>query len=127
MSINLPVWREKRQAGVAEAEQGVRMAGRQFADLTNRVSAAIHDDFAQLESNRSLLELYATGIIPQAKQSFAASQSAYEVGDADFLNLLDSLLTLFQYQIDYQRVLADHERAVARLEVESGLLLTEHP
>ena len=40
VSINLPLWREKRSAGVAEAENGVRMAQRQFDDFRNQVRFA---------------------------------------------------------------------------------------
>ncbi len=120
ISINLPLWQGKRQAAVAEADSGIRMAIRQFEDFSNRVDFTISDQYAQMEKNRDLVELYKTGVIPQAEQSFEASLAAYQVGDVDFLNLLDSLMTLYRYQIDYQRALSDHERSVAGLEAAVG-------
>ncbi len=120
VSINLPLWQGKRRAAVAEADSGVRMALQQLEDLGNRIDFMIADQYAQLEKNRDLVELFRTGIIPQAEQGFEASLAAYQVGDVDFLNLLDSLMTLYRYQIDYQRALSDHERSVAGLEAAVG-------
>jgi len=120
VSINLPLWQGKRRETVAEADSGLRMVQQQLADLGNRIDFTIADQYAQMEKNRDLVELYKTGIIPQAEQSFEASLAAYQVGDVDFLNLLDSLMTLYRYQIDYQRALSDHERSVAGLEAAVG-------
>jgi len=127
VSINLPIWREKRQEAVAEAEAGIRMARQQFEDFRSRVAFAIHDSYAQLEKNRDLVLLFRSGIIPQAQQSFEASLAAYQVGDVDFLNLLDSLMTLYRYEIDYHRVLADYQRNLAQLEAATGTPLESDP
>jgi len=127
VSINLPIWRKKREESVAEADSGIRMARQQYEDFRNRVAFAIHDAYAQMEKNRDLLALFKTGIIPQAQQSFEASLSAYQVGEVDFLNLLDSLMTLYRYQIDYHRVLSDYQRNVAQLEAAVGVPLESAP
>lgn len=123
VSINLPLWQGKRKAAVAEADSGIRMGLRQFDDFRNQVYFTISDQYAQMKKNRDLMELFRSGIIPQAEQSFEASLAAYQVGDVDFLNLLDSVLTLYRYRIDYHRVLADHERSVAMLEAAVGRYL----
>jgi outer membrane protein TolC len=123
VSINLPLWQGKRREAVAEADSGMRMARRQFEDFRNRVDFDISDQYAQMEKNRDLVELFKAGIIPQAEQSFEASLSAYQVGDVDFLNLLDSLMTLYRYQIDYHRAQADYGRSVAKLEAAVGQYL----
>jgi outer membrane protein, heavy metal efflux system len=125
VSITLPLWRDKRAAEVADADSGVRMAQRQFDDFRNQVHFAIEDGYARLAKDRDLLDLYGSGILPQAQQTYAASLSAYQVGSVDALNLIDSLLSLYRYQIEYQRVLADHERDVARLEAVTGVSLGE--
>jgi len=125
ISINLPLWQGKRRAEVSEADFAVRMARSQLDNFRNRVDFVIADQYAQMEKNRNLVELFRTGIIPQAEQSFEAGLSAYQVGDADFLNLLDSLTTVYRYQIDYHRALSDHERSVAKLEAAAGLVFGE--
>ncbi|ABA88959.2 metal ion efflux pump, RND family, outer membrane protein [Syntrophotalea carbinolica DSM 2380] len=121
VSINLPLWQAKRRAEVAEADSALRMAWSQLADMRNGVDSTIIDQVARMKKDRDLVTLYRTGVIPQAQQSFEASLAAYQVGDTDFLNLLDGLMTLYRYQIDYQRALSDHERSVARLEAAVGV------
>jgi len=116
VSINLPIWRDKRREAVAEADSGKRMALRQLDDFRNQIFATISDSYALLEKNCNLVQLYGSAIIPQAQQTFEASLSAYQVGDVDFLNLLDSLLTLYRYQVDYQRAVSDSWRNLAQLE-----------
>lgn len=119
--INFPLWQEKRAEQVAEADSGLRMARRQLEDFGNRVDMTIQDYFAQLEKNRDLEQLFATGIIPQAQQTFDASLAAYQVGKVEFLSLLDSLMTLYRYQLDHQRALSDYLRNIAQIEAAVGI------
>jgi outer membrane protein TolC len=123
VTINLPIWREKQAEQVAEADSGIRMAQKQYADFRDRVFSRIHDAKARLEKNRTLVELFYTGILPQARQTFEASLSAYQVGDLDFLSLLDSLLSLYRYEIDYHRAVSDYQRSLAGLEAAVGVTL----
>jgi len=123
ISINLPVWREKRSEQVAEADSGIRMARSQFEDFRHQVQSRVHDAYARVEKNRTLVELFDSGILPQARQTFEASLAAYQVGDVDFLSLLDSLMTLYRYEMDYFRAVSDHRRSLAALEATSGLMI----
>lgn len=127
VGINLPFNREKRHEAVAEALSGISMAVDQYNDFRNKVLFNLHDTYAQMEKNRQLVSLYKTGILPQANQTFQASLSAYQVNKVDFLNLLDSLLSLYRYQIDYYRALTDYHRNIAGLEAESGMDLNQTP
>lgn len=119
--MSLPLWREKRTEEVAEADSGIRMAHRQLDEFGNRVDAGIRDLYAQQQRNHDQAELFATGIVPQAQQTFDASLTAYQVGKVEFLTLLDSLLTLYRYQLDYQRALADYHRNLAGLAATAGV------
>lgn len=125
VSINLPIWRNKQAAQVAEATSGVHMARSQYDDFRAQVFAKIHDAKARLDKNRTLVDLFESGILPQARQTFEASLAAYQVGDVDLLTLLDSLLTLYRYEIDYHRAVSDYQRSIAGLEAASGVLLKE--
>ncbi|MBA3016139.1 MAG: TolC family protein [Proteobacteria bacterium] len=127
VGINLPFNRKKRHEAVAEADSGIDMASDQYNDFRNKVLFNLHDTYAQMEKNRNQVSLYKTGILPQADQTFQASLAAYQVNKVDFLNLLDSLLSLYRYQIDYYQVLADYQRNVAGLEAESGMDLSRTP
>jgi outer membrane protein TolC len=125
VSINLPIWRNKQAAQVAEAASGVHMARSQYEDFRARVLAKIHAAKARLDKNRTLVDLFESGILPQARQTFEASLAAYQVGDVDFLTLLDSLLTLYRYEMDYHRAVSDYQRSIAALKAASGVSLEE--
>ena len=66
------------------------------------------------------LNLYKTGIIPQASLQIHSAQSAYRVNKADFMTLLDSQMTLYKYELEYHQALSEYEKNVASLEAIVG-------
>jgi len=120
VSLNLPFYVGKRRAAVAGADAGVSMAYQQYQQVLDRTISEVRKTRAELEKNRKLVLLYRTGIIPQAQQSFDSVLSAYQVGKASFLELMDSLSALYNYQIDYYRALSDYRRVEARFIQLSG-------
>jgi outer membrane protein, heavy metal efflux system len=119
-SINLPFYRKKRESAVAEASAGTSMALAQYNDFRNKVRFNINDAHNRLDKNRSQALLYKSGIIPQARQAFESALINYQVGKVGFLVLLDSLKTVYDYELEYYRVLSEGERNIARLEAETG-------
>jgi len=124
ISFNLPVYREKRAAAVAEAGSALLTAQRQYDEFRNRVDRNLTEAYSRMEEARDQSQLYREGIIPQAAQSFNAALSAYQVGKVEFISLLDALMTLYRFEVDYQRAHTDYLRSLARLEAESGVALT---
>ncbi|MDO8947753.1 MAG: TolC family protein [Desulfocapsaceae bacterium] len=118
--INLPIYREKRKAAVAESEAGEQMALAQYDEFKNQVSFNIHDAYRQMQTSTDQARLYKTGIIPQAVQTLESARGSYQVGKLEFLTLLDNLISLYNYELQYYMVLSDGERSLARLEAESG-------
>lgn len=125
ISFNLPVRRARRAAAVAEADSSLRMAYRQRDNFHDQVWLDIHSALTRFERATRLAELYKNGIIPQADQTFQATLSAYQVDKVDFLDLLDALMTLYRYEIDYFRALSDQHRSQASLEAAAGLAVDQ--
>ncbi len=121
ISFNLPIPNERRRAGVAEADSALRMAYQRRNDFRNQVNLAIHRSLTQYDQASKLVELYQSGILPQANQTFQATLSAYQVDKVDFLSLLDSVMSLYRYEIDHARALSDQQRSRAQLEAAAGL------
>lgn len=119
-SLNLPFYLGKRRAAVAGADAGVSMAHQQYQEVLDRTISELRRAGAELEKNRNLVLLYRTGIIPQAQQSFDAELNAYQVGKVTFLELMDSLAGLYNYQLEYYRSLSDYRRVEARFKQLSG-------
>jgi outer membrane protein TolC len=120
VTFNLPVQRERRHAMVAESSTGTTMATEELNSLRNSIDAGIADLLAQLERRKKLTELYKTGIIPQAEQSLESATIGYRVNKVDFLTLLDSRVTLFNYEREYYDSLADYKIKLAQLEAMVG-------
>lgn len=121
ISFNLPVRKARRGAAVAEADSSLRLAYQRRNDFHNRVNLAIHRSLTKFEQTSRLLDLYRNGIIPQANQTLQATMSAYQVDKVDFLSLLDSVMSLYRYEIDYARALSDQLRSNAQIEAAAGL------
>jgi outer membrane protein TolC len=120
VTFNLPVHRERRQAMVAESSSEITMATEELNVQKNSINSGISDLLAQLERRRKLADLYKTGIIPQAGQSLESATIGYRVNKVDFLNLLDSRMTLFNYERELYDSLADYQVKRAQLEALVG-------
>ena len=120
LTFNLPVQRERRHAAVAEANSEIAMATEELNVLKNSIDYGIADLRAELDKRRKLAELYKTGIIPQANQTLESATINYRVNKVDFLTLLDSQMTLFNYEREYYESLADYGMKLAQLEALVG-------
>ena len=120
VSFNLPLQKERRAAMVAESEAETTMAGAEIAALKNNITFVVADTLAQLERRRKLVELYRGGIIPQSEQALESALIGYRAGKVDFLTLLDSRVTLYNFQRELYESQAEYMMALARLEAAVG-------
>jgi outer membrane protein TolC len=127
VTFNLPVQRQRREAMVAEAQAQRRVAMAEVKTLQNDIRNGIDDLLAKLDRSTQLIDLYRTGIIPQATSSFESAQIAYRNNQADFEMMLESLLTLFNYERQYYDMLTEYRMSLAQLEALVGSELAEIP
>lgn len=120
VTFNLPVQAQRRQAMVAEASSEVAMASAELEATKNTIESTIADLLAQLERRRKLVELYRTGIIPQAQQSLESATIGYRVDKADFLMLQDNRITLYNLEHDLYDSMAEYQMKLAQLEALVG-------
>ena len=123
VTFNLPINRQRRHAMVAEAMAATNMATQELNMLRNTIRQGIADGLARLERNRRMAELYRSAIIPQATGALDAAMAAYRVGKADFMNVLDSQMALFNYERQYYEAVAEYQMQLARLEGVVGTTL----
>ncbi len=123
VTFNLPINRQRRHAMVAEAMAETNMATQELNMLRNTIRQNIADSLARLERSRRMAELYQTAIIPQATGALDAAMAAYRVGKADFMNVLDSRMALFNYERQYFEAVTEHQMVLAQLEGVVGVTL----
>ena len=120
VTFNLPVQRERRQAMVAESSSEISMASEELNSAKNNINLSVSDILAQLERRKKLIDLYRAGIIPQSEQSLESATIGYRVNKVDFLTLLDSRMTLFNYERELYESQAEYMMKLAQLEAVVG-------
>jgi outer membrane protein TolC len=128
MTFNLPFQQNKRHAMLAEASSETDMVMEELNGLKNSIGFVISDSLTQIERRKKLVELYMSGIIPQADQSLESALISYRVGKVDFSTLLEGRVSLFNYEKELYESRAEYMIQLARLEAAVGIGLTpENP
>jgi outer membrane protein, heavy metal efflux system len=121
VAVNLPVWRENKLAPrVAEAAARRDQAQSMFEAQRNEVAASLRQQMAIAEQSLKSAHLYQTTILPQARLTVESALSAYRVNRVDFLTLLDSQMTVFNYEISLATATTSYNKALAEIDLLTG-------
>ncbi|MBS1806645.1 MAG: TolC family protein [Acidobacteria bacterium] len=124
VGVKLPVyWGQKQRPAVAEATASAAVEKQRLDSITTVLFFRIKDRLLAATTAQRLVKLYGTTIIPQSSLSLESAIAGYEVGKVDFLTLLDNLVTLLNYELNYYEQLTNVEKAIAALEPLVGLRL----
>lgn len=122
VSINLPVWRrQKLDPGVRAAAYERSMAERMADSVRTDIAYKVDNYLTMIEHSDNTMKLYKDAAIPQATEDLSAALANYEVGGVDFMTLIESRRTLFDYELGYYEAVAEREKSVAMLEATVGL------
>lgn len=125
LSVNLPIWIEKIQGGIREAQSRLLATQHEYGATQNRVNYEIEDSLARVRAQRELAAIFKNTIIPQAQQAYEVSRASYSAGASDFLFVIDNWQKWLTFTIQYHRAIGELERSVADLEAAIGLSLSE--
>ncbi len=127
-SVNVPIYHKRLEAGVREAESRAVASARQYDSLRDRTTESVKDLYAQATSQYQLVELFREEIIPKSEQTLEVSQAAYQVGDVDFLQLIDNWQQLLRFRVAHYRLESQLQQTLATLEkVVGGSIETSLP
>ncbi len=113
--INVPLWREKYNAGVREAIARRLAVTSERADMSNRIAAQIQRAWFEHTDADRRVRLYERTLIPKAQESLRASLGGFRTGTTSFFDLLDTERTLLEFEIEAARSRADRGKALAQL------------
>ncbi len=125
IGINIPVWRAKLHAAEAEAVISLKASKDRFKDVENVTLSQVNELFFEVKTAQDQFELYKYSLLPQAEQTFKASEIGYLTGKVDFLNLLDSERMVLLIKIGYFKTISDLGKGLAKLERVIGKDLTD--
>jgi outer membrane protein TolC len=114
--VTLPLQRARRGAAVAEQVDRAAEAGAARDATRQSLLAGVNDDYQAAATSADLARLYRDTVLPQARLALDSSLASYETGAVDFLSVLTSFGTVFQYELAYLDELTAFHTAVSRLE-----------
>ncbi|MCU0539219.1 MAG: TolC family protein [Desulfobacterales bacterium] len=121
VEMNLPIFVASRQERrVAEAYADLRATQAKYDNARNELLYLIAEQGSMAQRLEQRVALYRTGIIPQARLQIDTALSAYMVGRADFMTLLDSRMRLYRYELDFHEAVTEYEKSLAALEAAVG-------
>jgi len=116
VKLNIPLYRGRIRAGVAEAERSLSASRQALGHTQDRLRFGVQESLLRIESLDERARLYRELLIPQAEESLGSSEAAYTTNRQSFLDLLDAERVLFEVRLTYHRLLSDYWIALADLE-----------
>jgi len=116
MSVNLPIWLDKQEAQLIEAQNMVKSASRERAGLERNLSADLELEIYRYEDAIRKVSLYRDSLTPKAEQSLGVSIEAFQAGTASSSDLIDAERTLIEFQLVYYQALTEQAKRVAAIE-----------
>jgi outer membrane protein TolC len=112
LSVNVPIFSGSKQSKAVE-QRSHEVSRQKFAlnNTLRRVEAGVARNFAKYHAARNQVALLETAIIPQAQQTVSSMLAGYQVNQVDFLNVVNTQITLYNAQINYWESLSRAKQA----------------
>ncbi len=115
-SMNLPLYTGSKQDRAVDQRKAEWLTQKyQLQDQRNEVASQVQQAMIDYRRAGEQVALFKQEIIPQARQTVDAMLAGYQVGKVDFLNLVRSQTTLYNYETQYWNALSSANQALARL------------
>lgn len=125
-SMNLP-WlnHRKHNAEIAEAGTKATEQDAELAELRNAAFGQVQEALVQARAAQRFALLYHDKLQPQAEATLQSSVIAYENDKTNFLDLLDSQMTVIDIDLAWIQAVADFDTRLAELELATGAPLNQ--
>jgi outer membrane protein TolC len=127
VGFNLPVYHNKLEAGVVEAQARALADTRLYEAERDSAYRDVKDLFTQAQAQRSILGYFQTGILPKAEQALETVTSGYETRIVDFRTLITAWREVLQIRLQIAQVESELGKALASLERAVGAEINAHP
>ncbi len=116
VSVSVPIFADRKQnQAIQQRKAEVMQANYAWQDLWNQVRKDISIAYSDYQRSTGQMVLFEKGIIPQARQTMTSMLLGYQVNQVNFLNLLRSEITLFNYEMQYWHSVMQAYQALATL------------
>jgi outer membrane protein TolC len=125
LGLTLPIWRSKYRGAEREARARQRSAEHALAERSNTLAAEAKMALFRLRDAERRIVLYRDSLLPKAKQSLEATQTAYTASKASLTDYVDAERVLLAFRLAYERARADRAQRLAELEMLVGRPLAQ--
>jgi outer membrane protein TolC len=126
VGVNLPIYRQRVNAAVCEAEDRLCATARRYDAARDQFQTEIETLHARFRVHHRTLKILESDILPRAEETLRLTLESYRAGRASFQQLMDVYRTLLRYRVDLHRHVALGEQALASLERAVGCAVTSH-
>ena len=91
-------------------------------DVWVKIEAELKTILLKIDENINSLDLYQENILKDTEQMLQSAYAAYEVGNLDYLDLLDSIRLIYQSKIEFEKLKANQKILKANLLKTAGLI-----
>ena len=114
--VELPIWRSRYRAGVAQGQAMQAARGAELADARNRLLAELERARYELRDAHRRVELYENDLVPKAEESLQALLAGYQATETDFLDVIDAERLFLEFQLAAVRARADRLQAWSEID-----------
>jgi outer membrane protein, heavy metal efflux system len=119
--VNLPLkLRDRNQAGIARAENDVKIAQARLQLTRNRALAEVEAAYDAMQTAREQVQTFQNELLQQADESTSITLAAYEEGGTELLPVLDAQRTRAEVRQQYFKTLFDYQASLIDLELAVG-------
>jgi cobalt-zinc-cadmium efflux system outer membrane protein len=116
LSFNVPLWSARNRALEREARARHRGVAESIGSEHDRLLAELETELFRARDATRQMTLYANSLVPKARQSMEATETAFRSGQSGFLDLVDAERLLLEFELNLERARTDRALAIARLE-----------
>ncbi len=118
--FKVPLYFWNKSTGVRAARADLNSAHYEYEADKIATLSRVKDFYTMAKTSERLLNLYDTGILPQARLALQSATSNYQVGKIDFLSLVESQSVLLKYQLQYEEELVNLNKTISMISEVTG-------
>ncbi len=120
VSLNVPIWQDKLDAAKKQAKFRYIAAMQSKNEMINNLNAQSKMALYQYRDGQRKMSLYRDTLIPKAEESLKATETSFSAGNNSFTDLIDAQRVMLEFELSYERALADKAQRFAELEMLTG-------
>lgn len=124
VGVNLPIYRNRLDAAVREAQDRTAASSRRYVAERDRVGAEVSALYAEFREHDRMVAIVESEILPAAEQTLELATESYRNSQTSYQQLIDVYRTLLAYRIERHQHVAARGQAVASLERAVGCSIT---